>query len=121
MAQFWAKTHTLIIQSHILYIFIINFCCCLCSQLLVKINSFYTKSYDIYWNQLITDFNICCIQNRNSWPLFSVLTIYFMYLFNLFLRVHNPVIHNYSLSGQLTVHYYIVFYYICKALLIYNT
>ena len=39
----------------------------------------------------------------------------------LFLRVHNPVIHNYSLSGQLTVHYYIVFHYICKALPIYNT
>ena len=88
MAQVLAKTPTLIIQSHILYIFIINFCC-LCSQLPGKINSFYTKNYDMCWNQLITGFNICCVQNGNSWPLFSVLTIhFFMYLCQLFLGVH---------------------------------
>ena len=53
MAQVWAKTPTLIIQSHILYIFIIDFCC-LCSKLPGKINSFYTKKL-LYMLESIRD------------------------------------------------------------------
>ena len=74
------KTHTLIIQSHILYIFIIDFCC-LCSKLPGKIKSFYTKNYDVCWNQFATDFNIYCIQNGGSSRLFSVLTIHLLCIY----------------------------------------
>ena len=74
MAQFWGKTHTLIIQSHILYISIINFCC-LCSKLpgkkliilykklqymLESIRDWFQYMLCSKWKQLITVF---CFDN----------------------------------------------------------
>ena len=73
----------------------------------VEINSRLVSIYIVSrWKQLAT---------------VSVLTIHLFYVsIQLISRVHNPVIHNYSFSGQLTVHYYIVFHYLYKALLTYN-
>ena len=90
-------------QTYILYIFIINFYCLyskLPNKFILYQKLWYILKSTDHWFQNIL------YQNKSSWPLFSVLII-FMYLFNLFLRVHNSVLHNISFLGK--AHYTILY------------
>ena len=118
MAQFWAKTHTLIIQSHILYIFIINFCC-LCSKLPSKIH--FIPKITIYVGINFRLVSIYVVSKQKQLiTVFCFDNLFYVYI-QLIFRVHNQVYITIYLQVKLTIHYYIVFHYLYKALLIYNT